>query len=194
MKERALGRDHPDVGTSEGNLGLVLEELGRNDEALAHMDRSITLLEKGLGPGHPDLATQLTNRGEVLNALRRYGDARDSFETARSIWEHEFGLNNFNVSYALTGVGQSYLSEGRPENAIEPLERAYEIRKSQYVEPSRRAETAFALAQALWETRRDPGRAKALAEEARGALKRSAATDRLREVEAWLSARSRSHG
>ncbi len=35
LKEKTLGRDHPDVGASEGNLAVVLEALGRNQEALA---------------------------------------------------------------------------------------------------------------------------------------------------------------
>ena len=113
MKERALGHDHPDVGGSEGNLGVLLQGLGRNQEALAHMDRSIALLEKGLGPGHPDLASQLSNRGEVLNALGRHQEARESFEKARAIWEHEFGSSNANSGFALTGIGESYLAEGK---------------------------------------------------------------------------------
>ncbi len=54
LKEKALGREHPDVGVSEGNLAIALAELALNQEALTHVDRSITLLENGLGAGHPD--------------------------------------------------------------------------------------------------------------------------------------------
>src|SRR4029079_15854238 len=35
LKERALGRDHPDVGISEGNLAVELTSMSRNQEALA---------------------------------------------------------------------------------------------------------------------------------------------------------------
>ena len=76
LKEKALGREHPDVGLSEGNLANALAELSLNQEALTHVDRSITLLENGLGAGHPDLATQLSNRGEILDALGRHREAR----------------------------------------------------------------------------------------------------------------------
>jgi serine/threonine protein kinase/tetratricopeptide (TPR) repeat protein len=186
LKEQALGRDHPDVGVSEGNLAVVLTALGRNQEALAHVDRSIEILENGLGAGHPDLATQLSNRGEILNALGRYRDGRASFERARIIWERELGLDNRNLAFALTGIGVSYLAEGDPSSAIVPLERAFKIREAQETDPSRRAETRFALARALWEAGRDRGRARVLAEEAREGYAKAVVKPKLVEVESWL--------
>jgi serine/threonine protein kinase len=186
LKERALGRDHPDVGISEGNLAVLLEGLGRNQEALEHVNRSIEILENGLGAGHPDLATQLSNRGEILNALGRPRDARASFEKARIVWERELGLENRDLAYALTGIGLSYLAEADPLNAVSPLERAFKIREAKETDPSRRAETRFALARALWESGRDRARALALAQEAREGYAKAEVKARLAEVEAWL--------
>jgi serine/threonine protein kinase/tetratricopeptide (TPR) repeat protein len=186
LKERALGRDHPDVGISEGNLAVVLTMLGRNQEALEHVDRSIEILENGLGAGHPDLATQLNNRGEILDALGRSRDARASFEKARIIWERELGLDNRNLAYALTGIGISYLSEGDASNALVPLERAFKIREAQETDPSRRAETRFALARALWESGRDHRRARALAEEAHDSYAKAEIKTKVAEVDSWL--------
>jgi tetratricopeptide (TPR) repeat protein len=190
LKERALGRDHPDVGISEGNLAVVLQALGRNQEALEHVNRSIEILENGLGAGHPDLATQLSNRGEILNALGRSRDARASFEKARIIWERELGLESRNLAYALTGIGLSYLSDADPLNAIVPLERAFKIREAQESDPSRRAETRFALARALWESARDRPRARALAEEAREGYAKAELKTKLAEVDIWLHVHS----
>jgi serine/threonine protein kinase/tetratricopeptide (TPR) repeat protein len=186
LKEKALGRDHPDVGISEGNLAVVLTMLGRNQEALEHVDRSIEILENGLGAGHPDLATQLNNRGEILNALGRSRDARTSFEKARIVWERELGLDNRNLAYALTGIGASYLSEGDASNAIVPLERAFKIREAHETDPSRRAETRFALARALWEAGRDHLRARSLAEQARGSYAEAQLKTNVAEVDSWL--------
>src|SRR5450631_2762624 len=186
LKERALGRDHPDVGISEGNLAVVLTMLGRNQEALEHVDRSIEILEIGLGAGHPDLATQLNNRGEILDALGRSRDARTSFEKARIIWERELGLDNRNLAYALTGIGSSYLSERDPSNAIVPLERAFKIREAHETDPSRRAETRFALARALWESGRDHLRARSLAEQARASYAEAELKTNVAEVDSWL--------
>jgi serine/threonine protein kinase len=186
LKEKALGRDHPDVGFSDGNLANVLAALGRNQEALEHVDRSIEILEKGLGSGHPEVATQLSNQGEILNALGRSRDARASFEKARIIWEREFGLDNRNLAYALTGIGVSDLADGDASSAIVPLERAFKIREAQETDPSRRAETRFALARSLWEAGRDRSRARVLAEEAREGYAKAEIKVKLTEVEAWL--------
>jgi serine/threonine protein kinase/tetratricopeptide (TPR) repeat protein len=189
LKEKALGPTHPDVGVSEGNLGLTLKEMGRNHEALAHVERAILLLEKGLGAGHPDLATQLSNRGEILNALGDYRDGRESFQRARAVWERELGPDSLSLGYALTGLGIGYLAEGNPTIAIVPLERAYRIRAAQETDPSLRAETTFALAQALWESDRARPRARTLAEEAKEAYATSADKAKLAEVERWLADR-----
>jgi tetratricopeptide (TPR) repeat protein len=189
LKEKALGRDHPDVGVSEGNVSIALAGLGRNQEALTHIDRSIAILEAGLGAGHPDLATQLSNRGEILNNLGRYREARQSFERARVIWERELGLDDRNLGYALTGIGLSYLAEGTSTSALVPLERAFKIREAQETDPSHRAETRFALARALWESGRDRGRARTLAEQARETFRKADAKGRVAEVDGWLQER-----
>jgi len=194
LKEKALGRDHPDVGISEGNIAVELAGLSRNQEALAHVDRAVALIENGLGASHPVLATQLNNRGEILNALGRQREARQSFERARVIWERELGLNDRNLAYALTGIGISYLAEDDPSSALAPLERAYKIREAQEVDPSRRADTRFALARSLWETNRDRGRARALAEQAREGYLKSDAKVKMAEVDSWLRARGGGSG
>jgi tetratricopeptide (TPR) repeat protein len=189
LKEKALGRDHPDVGISEGNLANELAGLGRNQEALTHVDRAVTLIENGLGASHPVLATQLNNRGEILYALGRQREARQSFEHARVIWERELGFEDRNLAYALTGIGVSYLAENDPGSALAPLERAFKIREAHEVDPSRRAETRFALARSLWEANRDRTRARALAEQAREGYAKGEAKAKAAEVDTWLRGR-----
>jgi serine/threonine protein kinase len=189
LKEKTLGTDHPDVGTSEGNVAIALAELGRYQEALLHVQRSLSLLRHGLGDAHPDTAIQLSNRGEILNALGRPTDARSSFEEARIIWEREVGPDSRSVAYALTGIGTSYLAESNPSNALVPLERAARIRKASETDPAKRAETNFALARALWDSNRDRGRARALAEQARTEYERANSKAKMAPVEAWLRAR-----
>jgi eukaryotic-like serine/threonine-protein kinase len=186
LKERALGRDHPDVGVSESNLALMLKDMGLNEEALEHVERAIVVGERGLGSGHPDLATDLSNRGEILNALARYAEARQSFQRARLIWERELGGENLNLAYALTGIGLGHLAEGNAATALVPLERAFKLRKEQETEPSRRAETSFALARALWDSQRDRSRAQVLADEAKDDYLKASAKTKADEVEDWL--------
>jgi tetratricopeptide (TPR) repeat protein len=191
LKEKVLGRDHPDVGFSEGNLSNALQSLGRNEEALVHVDRAISLLEKGLGSGHPELASQLNNRGEVLNALGRPREARRSFERACAIWERELGPESRLLAYGLTGIGQTYLAEENAAGALVPLNRAMRIRESLETDQAKRAETAFALARALWDANRDRVRAQLLAEQARESYAKAGAKNVPASVTAWLKAHSR---
>ena len=186
LKEKALGREHPDVGISEVNLAIALKDLGRHQDALTHIDRAISLMQAGLGAGHPDLAIAFLNRGEILHMLGRYADGRESLDRARAIWEGELGGENLNLGYALTGIGISYLAEGKAANALAPLERAFKIRESQEPEPTRRAETRFALARALWESSRDRLRARTLAEEALRDYTKAAAGSKVTDVQTWL--------
>jgi tetratricopeptide (TPR) repeat protein len=189
LKEKALGKDHPDVGISEVNLAIAFEGLGRHDEALTHINRAVSLIESGMGSGHPDLAIAFLNKGEILNALRRYADGRDSFERARAIWDRELGQENLNMSHALTGIGVGFIAEGKPANALVPLEAAFRIRESQEPEPSRRADTRFALARALWESNRDRSRARSLAEEAMREYAKASAQLKADAVRTWLRER-----
>jgi len=190
FKRKALGPEHPDVGVSEGNLAISLAGLGRNEEALEHIRRSVALLERGLGVAHPDLAIQLSNHGEILNALGRYSDARQLFERARVIQERELGPDNRSLGYALTGIGVSYLADGDAPSALPILERAFKIREAQETDPSKKAETEFALARALWAAGHDRPRARSVAEQARADYARTDVKTRMTEIESWL----RSHG
>ncbi len=186
LKEKVLGHNHPDVGISEVNLAIALQEQGRNADALAHNNRAIDIISKGLGADHPDLAMPFNDEGEILNAMARSPEARRSFERARAIWERELGPESLFLSYALTGIGISYLQERSPTNAIVSLERAYVIRKSQEPDPSRRGETDFALARALWESNRAKSRARLLAEEALTEYSKAGMKAKVTEVEGWL--------
>ena len=192
LKRKALGPDHPDVGISEVNLAIALQELGRNDEALLHNDRAIDLLKKGLGNNHPSLAMAFNGGGEIRNALGRYREARLSFDRARLLWERELGPENRNLAYALTGIGVTYLGEGEPTHALAPLEHALRIREAVEPEPSKRAETQFALARALWDSKRGRVRGRNLAEQARQEYVKASAKDKVLEIDGWLRGHSAS--
>ena len=65
---RRLVEVNSDSAVIHSNLGAVLHHLGRNEEALASIERALTL--------DPDLELARVGRREVLNALGRAPDAR----------------------------------------------------------------------------------------------------------------------
>jgi eukaryotic-like serine/threonine-protein kinase len=186
LKERILGPESADVAVSEANLGNILEEMGRYQEALGHMDRALAIMKRRLGAQHPSVAANLNNRGEILIGLKRDPEAREFFGQAKEIWQRELGPEATVVAYAWTGIGLSYLDEGRPISAVEPFRRALVIRAVGRVDPTERAEAAFGLARALWESGQNRAAARRLAAEARRLYATASSQRDVSSVDNWL--------
>jgi tetratricopeptide (TPR) repeat protein len=193
-KQKLLGPEHPDVGVSEGNLAYVLEGAGRNAEAFPHVERSIEIQTKKVGPSHPDLAIQLNNRGEILNGLTKPAEARRSFEGAIALWDRELGADAPILAYPLTGIGIGYLAEGKPTDALVPLEHALRLRSNQSVDPVDQAQTLFALARALSESGHEQIRARRLAEEAKATYEKATMKKEIAAIAGWLHEHGWSRG
>ena len=68
IREKALGRDHPDVALSLNNLAELYRNQGKYAEAEPLYGRSLAIREKALVPDHYDVAESLNN----LALLYRY--------------------------------------------------------------------------------------------------------------------------
>jgi tetratricopeptide (TPR) repeat protein len=75
IRERALPRDHPDVGQPLNNLATLYEKQDRHADSEPLFKRSLAIHEKALGPEHPAVATLLNNLGQVDKAEGRTPDA-----------------------------------------------------------------------------------------------------------------------
>jgi len=190
IKERALGPAHPDLGSTLINIGVVMRADGKYDQAISYFQKSLEIRERALGPTHPQLSSNLHNIADVLRLQSKYEASISVFERTVRISEKANGPDHPEVAYALTGLGQSYLGAGKVERAIETLERAVVIQEARKGEPSFLGEARFGLARALTTAKREPRRARVLAEKAKEAF--IAAGDAYKkeasEVEQWLSA------
>ena len=54
MAEKAYGSGHPALAPGWDNLGALLCDVGRFDEARPYVERAVALYEDALGPHHPD--------------------------------------------------------------------------------------------------------------------------------------------
>ena len=190
IKQTLLGPEHWDVGLSLGNVATQLHDLGRNDEALRANERALMILER---EQHPDVALHVCNRGEIRLSLGQATEALADFERAERLFDEDFPADHPYVSAALTGVGQAMLALGRTgDEVIAPLERALRIRVATPTRADDRAQTEFALAQALWiqSTARDRrARALDLAASARDGFGTQRPHDRQR-VDDWMAGRT----
>jgi tetratricopeptide (TPR) repeat protein len=82
-----VGPDHPRLAQALGDLGRVLEERGRYDEADATLQRALTMQEQLLGPEHEDVSDTLTQMGASCSAQGNYRRAKGLLKRAVAIAE-----------------------------------------------------------------------------------------------------------
>jgi tetratricopeptide (TPR) repeat protein len=181
IREAKLG-EHNDVAVSLDNVGLVLNLMGRPEEALPYHQRALAMTEKTMGADHIETATSRGYLANVYRNLDRPREALEIFQGALAVTEKALGPDAFDVSFFLSGIGHTYLDMKQPADAIAPLERALRLRGTEG-DPMSTAEVEFALARALWDTKRDRARARQLVEKARPRYKAAGQT----EVETWLA-------
>ncbi|KAF7137072.1 hypothetical protein CNMCM5793_006960 [Aspergillus hiratsukae] len=75
IQETALGPEHPDTLTSVSNLGSVLKDQGKYEEAEVMHRRALEGSEKALGPEHPDTLVSVSHLGSVLEDQGKYEEA-----------------------------------------------------------------------------------------------------------------------
>jgi tetratricopeptide (TPR) repeat protein len=161
IKERILGKDHPDVAFSLANLADTLNSIGRSKEALELSNRGVEILSRTFGASHPRLIAQLANRAEILNRLGRYEEARHDAERAVAVQRTEAGPE-LNLIYALAPLGEAELGLGHSTRAIAPLRQALHLAEEQAV-TEELPRLRFALARSLWDSGRDRKQARLLA-------------------------------
>ena len=183
FKEKALGRDHPDVATTLSSLGLALKEAGDLPAALAAEDRAAAII----APSSEFVSSVLVNRSEVLLAMGRYAEAESSLKSSLVGLEERGGPGSILVAYPLSLLGDVKLAMGDPAAARSYFERALRIRERSEPDPTLIAETRFGLARALWESGGDRARALSLARAARETYERNNRPRQLSTVGAWLA-------
>ncbi|HET6148975.1 MAG TPA: serine/threonine-protein kinase [Polyangia bacterium] len=161
IKERILGKDHPDVAFTLANLADTLNAIGRSKEALELSNRGVEILSRTFGVNHPRLLAQLTNRAEILNNLGRHEEAHRDAVRAVAIKGTGSGPE-LDLMYALAPLAEAELGLGHPARAVAPLEQALHIAEAADA-VTELPRLRFAMARALWDSGRDRRRARALA-------------------------------
>jgi tetratricopeptide (TPR) repeat protein len=122
IRERTLGRDHPDVAQTLNNLAELYKSQGHYADAEALYRRSLNIAENALGRDHPAVATSLNNLAGLYREQGRYPDAEALYQRSLAIRERVLGRDHPNVATSLNGLALLYDSLGRYAEA-EPLYR-----------------------------------------------------------------------
>src|SRR5690606_10893324 len=114
------GLDHAVI---HGNLALTYIDAKRPDEALHHAQRSLTMARLGeceplIGQAHTILAAVHEAAGELDAAYAQLATAREYTSGDGRV------MLSANIEFP---VGQLLAREGRPQEAVEAWERAYDV-------------------------------------------------------------------
>ena len=85
IREKQLGRDHPDVAQTLNNLANLYSVMCRYSDAEPLFRRSLEIFEKQLGRDHPDVAASLNNLAVSVAALGRWDEADAAADRERRI-------------------------------------------------------------------------------------------------------------
>jgi tetratricopeptide (TPR) repeat protein len=92
--EKTFGPQDREVALLLNNLGLLLADAGRDEEAGHYLERALAIWEGAVPPGHPDLARALTNLAALYCSKRAYAKAEPLFQRALSIAGSSLGPEN----------------------------------------------------------------------------------------------------
>ncbi len=164
--EQTLGPEHTNTITTRSNLASILQHQGRFEEADAEHRAVIAGYRAALGPDHHQVARALNNHSSTLIALGRKREAETALRSALNIGRAALGDDHPKVALTRQLLGELLLDMGQSTEARELLEAAWQVRRDSKV-AHERANTAFALARALWPDPTEHARARSLAEAAR---------------------------
>jgi tetratricopeptide (TPR) repeat protein len=149
LKERVLGANHPDVGISLVQEAWALERLGKLNDALATVDRSVSMANAWPGLGVPTRATWLQVRAELLLELGRTDEAESSWVEIRRLVASLGVAGRGHVAWALSGLARAALKRGKDQEALNRLDELESVHADDLLDPTDVAEIQFARARAL---------------------------------------------
>jgi hypothetical protein len=106
------GTDHPDVGRTLTNLGIVQRQVADLSAARASLARALAVLGAVYEPDHPDVARTVGNLGNIQQQLGDLPTARASLEHALAIFEGVYGPDHPEIAITLTNLGNASRSSG----------------------------------------------------------------------------------
>ncbi|MBD2497806.1 tetratricopeptide repeat protein [Nostoc sp. FACHB-280] len=120
IREKVLGKEHPNVAISLNSLALLYYTQGKYEQAEPLYQRALAIREKVLGKEHPDVANSLNNLATLYNSQGKYKQAEPLYLRALAINEKVLGKEHPTVANSLNNLATLYNSQGKYKQA-EPL-------------------------------------------------------------------------
>jgi len=129
IREKVLGREHPDTATTYNNIAGVYKSQGEYGKALEWFQKALQICEKVLGREHPDTATTYNNIALVYNSQGEYGKALEWYRKALLISEKVLGMEHPDTATTYNNIAVVYYNQGEYGKALEWFQKAFHIRE-----------------------------------------------------------------
>jgi eukaryotic-like serine/threonine-protein kinase len=117
MRQKVLGKDHPEVAISHSELGRTLFDQGRLDEAEAHFRSALAIRRKALGPNDHETATSMSDLGLLLRQKGDRAGAETLFRETLAVTRKSSGPKHPDVGTALNNLALTVNERGDHEAA-----------------------------------------------------------------------------
>ena len=75
FNSKSLPHDHPDLATTNSNIGVVYQSIGEYSTALSYFKKTLEIQQQSLPRNHPHLATTNNNIGAIYQSTGEYSTA-----------------------------------------------------------------------------------------------------------------------
>ncbi len=121
IRVETFGPDHPTVGQTLNNMGLVLNATGEHDRARDAFERSLAMSERGSGKNHPATLLQRANLGAALRSTGDLEGARASLLETVEVATRVVGPDHPHTLAARSHLAFTLWDQGDLEGALEAL-------------------------------------------------------------------------
>lgn len=111
------------------DAGGLYADIGRNEEAVAALDRALKIRGEELGDANPDTIDTLNTLSAVLFRNQRPGDAEQATRRLANATREVFGAEDARTLTALNNLGLTLISQGKFDEAEKCLREALEGRR-----------------------------------------------------------------
>ena len=113
--------------STDHNIGLILAQMGRTDEALPHLRRSLEAYRRMLPEEHPQIATGLLHLGALLAHLGRTSEAEPLLREALLYHQNNMPSGDYRIGQVHETLGFCLAEQGCFEEAEFHLEEGLAI-------------------------------------------------------------------
>ena len=117
---RKLSPNHPQLATNVGNMGTLLAEMGRFEDAAAAYHEAIGVRRRRLGGDHPGVARMQDNLARLLCDQERFAEALPIADEALAIRRAKLGDRHYETATSMVTRARVLAGLGRRAEA-EPL-------------------------------------------------------------------------